>query len=281
MIKVNDVVIKSKYFPDGTLNLSGHDILGKQKDKNYTIQWKFENNEELVILYFISRHLDNLGAISKELFMNYIPNARQDRSKHDTDVFTLKYFAELINSMNFSKVYVLDPHSPVSEALINNIDVVDIKPLVIGALNDIKLFTKAREIILYFPDNGAAKKYEDMFKGFKTCYGIKHRDWNTGVIQGLEVVTNGIDLKDKTVLMIDDIISYGGSLFYSALKLKELGAKHICAYVSHCENSILDKEKGNLIKSLEDGTVEKLYTTKSLFTGTHKNIEVIKLWRKH
>lgn len=123
--------------------------------------------------------------------------------------------------------------------------------------------------------DGAAKKYEDLFKGFKTVYGVKHRDWETGKIQGLEVITNGIDLKDKTVLMWDDIISYGGSMYHSALKLKELGVDKIYAYASHTENSILDKEKGTLIKLLEDGTVERLFTTSSLFTGEHEKIMVL------
>ena len=97
----------------------------------------------------------------------------------------------------------------------------------------------------------------------------------TGQIQGLEVITNGIDLEGKTVLMWDDIVSYGGSMYYGALKLKELGVDKIYAYASHTENSILDKEKGTLIKLLEDGTVERLFTTSSLFTGKHEKITVL------
>ena len=71
--------------------------------------------------------------------------------------------------------------------------------------------------------------------------------------------------------MFDDIISYGGSMYYGALKLKELGVDKIYAYASHTENSILDKEKGTLIKLLE----ERLFTTSSLFTGKHEKITVL------
>jgi chromosomal replication initiator protein len=79
------------------------------------------------------------------------------------------------------------------------------------------------------------------------------------------------------ILMIDDIISYGGSLYHSANKLKELGVGKIYAYATHTENSVLDREKGTLIKSLENGTVEKLFTTNSLYSGKHEKIEVVNI----
>lgn len=70
---------------------------------------------------------------------------------------------------------------------------------------------------------------------------------------------------------------YGGSLYYSAKELKRIGAKTIYAYATHTENSILDREKGTLIKSLEDNTVERLYTTGSLFAGEHEKITVLEV----
>jgi ribose-phosphate pyrophosphokinase len=109
------------------------------------------------------------------------------------------------------------------------------------------------------------------------CYGEKKRDWDTGKILGLNVRTNGMGLGGQTVLMIDDIIAYGGSLYYSAKELKRIGAKTIYAYATHTENSILDREKGTLIKSLEDNTVERLYTTGSLFAGEHEKITVLEV----
>ena len=274
MLKLNGKVVGLNHFPDGTLHMD-IDLDECNKNRNVdclSIFWKFENNEELIALIYLVKHIRSFSKHKPiSLFMNYIPNARMDKVKNNNDVFTLKYFSEIINSLNFKKVVVLDAHSPVSEALINNISIIPLYVYQHGVLKEIK----NADIIIYFPDNGAAKKYEDLFKGFKTVYGVKHRDWETGKIQGLEVITNGIDLKDKTVLMWDDIVSYGGSMYHSALKLKELGVDKIYAYASHTENSILDKEKGSLIKLLEDGTVERLFTTSSLFTGKHNKITVL------
>ena len=75
--------------------------------------------------------------------------------------------------------------------------------------------------------------------------------------------------------MIDDIVSYGGTLAYSGAKLKELGAAEVYAYATHTENSVLDNEKGTLRKKLEDGTVGELYTTDSIYTGANSRITIL------
>ena len=55
------------------------------------------------------------------LVLPFVPNARMDRTHSSKEVFTLKYFAEVINSLEFASVTVLDPHSVVSEALIDRV----------------------------------------------------------------------------------------------------------------------------------------------------------------
>ena len=74
--------------------------------------------------------------------------------------------------------------------------------------------------------------------------------------------------------MIDDICSSGGTRFYSAKKVKELRAGDIAIYGSHCENSILDSERGHLFDDPE--LIHKVYTTDSIFTGKHDKITVLR-----
>lgn len=261
MIKVNDIIINTMKFPDGTPLFNGN-FVNSSKGNKVNILWKFENSEELVTLIFITKHLRFNGITHICLQMPYIPNARQDRVKSEKDVFTLKYFAEIINELRFDMVQVFDPHSPVSEALIDNIKV-NRGTYFINKLIE----TFPTPPVIYYPDNGAYKKYSDFVK-IPACYGVKNRDWSNGKILGLDVITHGIDVKGKTILMIDDIISFGGSMYYGAKKLKKLGCGDIYIYASHVENSIL---KGDLIRS---GLFKEIYTTNSIFTGNHKLIHV-------
>lgn len=278
MIKINGEVVNVEKFPDGTprINLDTDSIEEDEYDgcPCLWIEWFYENNDEVFYLLLVKKHLEKYFTnVDYYLFMPFIPNGRLDRVKNNDEVFTLKYFCEFINSLNFSAVYVLDAHSDVSTALLNNCLCDNSKEYIEKAIQKIGM----RNLILYFPDAGAAKRYSDLFPEIMYCYGEKKRDWKTGKILGLDIRTNGIDLSDKAVLMIDDIIAYGGSLHYSALELKNLGVNEIYAYATHTENSILDREKGTLIKDLENNTVDRLFTTNSLFSGKHEKIEVFEL----
>lgn len=272
MIKVNDQIVEINHYPDGTprINIDMNPI---PSDRTHIIVWNYEGDEEIFYLMLIKKHLENFDLKATFfLILKYIPNARMDRVKSKNEVFTLKYFCEFINSLNFDGVYVLDAHSDVSLALLNRCVNGNPKRYINKAING--CYDKDK-LVLYFPDAGSMKRYSGMFPEIRYCYGEKNRDWKTGMIQGLEIRTNGLDLEGKDVLMIDDIISFGGSLYYSALELKKRGVEKIYAYASHTENSVLNKEKGTLIKLLEDGTVERLFTTDSLFTGEHEKITVM------
>ena len=120
MIKLDDYIINTAVFPDGTSAFRT-----EVPDKNeITITWCFDTNEEMVLLYYLVRHIRAHNSKADLILqMPYIPNARMDRVKNTDEVFTLKYFAEFINSLGFRRVNVYDPHSNVSEALINNISV--------------------------------------------------------------------------------------------------------------------------------------------------------------
>ena len=85
--------VEPKHFPDGTLKLNLPTITPNQ------IAWYYENDAELFTLMCVRKFYHNH---SLSLFMPYIPHARMDRVKNDDEVFTLKYFCEIINSLNFT-----------------------------------------------------------------------------------------------------------------------------------------------------------------------------------
>ena len=266
MIKLNGHIVKQNHFPDGTLLL-------KQEPEVFEVQiieWFFENNEELVSLIFLTKHLREYGVETLYLYMPYLPNARQDRIKDEEDVFTLKYFCEVINSLKFDKVVILDPHSSVSEALLDKVGIELPTDYIAKACDDIRKDIKLAPLMMFYPDEGSMKRYSSMAFG-EYAFGIKKRDWKTGKIEGLDVAGCVDKIKDSAILIIDDICSRGGTFYHSAKKLKELGAKEIYLYITHCENTILE---GELLTS---GLIEKVYTTNSIFTKEHEKIEVFEL----
>ncbi len=263
MITLNGEVINQIQFPDHSLLLKAPTVKNPLK-----LTWNYRSDKELFTVICLRKHFQNQPM---ELFLPYCPHARMDRVKDSEDVFTLKYFAEVINSLNFSKVKILDPHSNVCTALINNVEALSPVGYIQDALSNI-VFQESgscsyharektyRNLITFFPDEGAMKRYSDTTE-LPYAFGVKKRDWKTGKILGLDVI-NAELVKDKNILIIDDICSKGGTFYYSAKALKAAGAKNIYLFVTHCEDSIFD---GDLYMS---SLVKQIYTTDSIFSDT-------------
>ena len=275
MIKIDGKEIILGKFPDGTPLLKPDIDFSKYEEcKRATLTWHFESNEEMVAVMFLTRHLQRNGILFVDLVMPYIPNARQDRVKSSNDVFTLKYFAEFINELAFDTVTVLDPHSSVSEALIDNIIIENPKKYICETIERLEVIRRPilstpvldsnklnpNRLIVFYPDEGAMKRYSGLIN-IPYAFGIKKRDWESGKIAGLDVAGSTNLVAGSDVLIIDDISSRGGTFYHSAKKLKELGADKIYLYVSHCEATILD---GEIFKS---GLIDKVFTTNSIFNA--------------
>lgn len=285
MITINGIEIVRKTFPDGSLCLLDLDNSLLYPNKNYEIVWLYEGDDEIFMLICIVKHLRSkmYNNVDFNLTMPYVVNGRLDRTHSDNEVFTLKYFTEIINNLNFNKVVIVDPHSIVSEALIDNVCVLRPSNIISNVIDKMLCLNDfEREVVIYFPDDGAYKRYKDMpcFNDLKCVYGKKERDWNTGEILGIEIYDkNGCkltnELENCDVLMVDDIISYGGTLAYSADKLKAMGAAHISAYATHVEDSAINTDKGTLLKRINSGVVDFVYTTNSLFHEEHPNFVIV------
>ena len=238
-------------FPDCTLHLKLPDIAIS------AVTWHYENDAELFTLMCIVDHYGHIPT----LYMPYLPHARMDRVKASTDVFTLKTFAKAINALGFDTVRMLDVHSNVGMALIDHAEAM---PLTLASfhewvIDEVQERCDGAEPLLFFPDEGAMKRYSDSI-GMKYAFGMKKRDWETGNILGLDIINKEL-VRDRDVLIIDDICSRGGTFYHSAKALKEAGAKSVFLAITHAEDTMVSGGMYN-----EPGLIEHIFTTNSLFT---------------
>lgn len=268
MIYVNGNKIEFTSFPDGTTSFRYDPLKDPTCFDGFQITWEYDGDHECILLWYLVNHIRNCcGAyIPITLWMPYIPNARMDRVKSGDEVFTLKWFAQFLNSMRFDNVKVHDPHSNVSAALIDNIEVVPAHDC-IEVVSDILNNEKGLNVLYCYPDEGAAKRYSEQICG-EYVFGIKHRDWRSGKIERLEL-SGAEKVNGRNILIVDDICSRGGTFTHMAKALKNAGANEIFLYVTHCENTI---ENGSV---LTDGMISHVFTTRSIYRGIHEKITVI------
>lgn len=245
MIKVNGHILQPTIFPDNTSQVWNipQEVL---ENKFIKIIWEYNHEGELFHLLQLNDILKINKPKQKVLEMDYLPYARQDKHISNQASFALHTFANVINSMEFDNVQVLDAHSSVASNIINNF--VDIFPQhqIDNAIKE----TESDTIAL--PDAGAYARYGKKYLNYPQIIGNKKRNQQTGYIE--EYTFTG-DVKDKKVLIIDDICDGGMTFRLLARDLLKNGAKEVNLYVSH---GIFSKGLDVLYK---DG-VNKILTSK-------------------
>lgn len=163
-----------------------------------------------------------------DVYLPFIPYARQDRVCNEGDSLSAAVMASLINSCKFRNVTTLDPHSDVIVSLIDNVRVIT-QDRIISAY--VRLFDGRFDMVIA-PDAGAAKKAKRVAEvlGLEVAVAHKSRNMSTGEITEYEF---SADVKGKSVLVVDDLIDGGYTFIKLAEKLSELGVKKKVLYATH------------------------------------------------
>lgn len=201
--------------------------------------------------------LKRIGCTDITLFCPYFPGGRQDRVANAGEPFTAKVYADIINSLEFTKVQILYPHSDVTAALLNNCEI--LYPNFHTIVDD----TDA----IIIPDAGATKKIESFDLGKPLVQCLKTRDTTTGKLSGFECYG---DVANKDVMIIDDICQGGGTFLGLYDVLIEKGAKSVSLFVAHgfFDNGIEPFEK-----------FKRIISTNSVSDRlSQKNYQCINIW---
>lgn len=117
------------------------------------------------------------------------------------------------------------------------------------------------DVVIVFPDNGAFKRFDHLFRGDTkkfTCYVCsKMRDGDKRKVQ--IVTRSGVtDIKGATAVIVDDLVRTGGTILETATLLRQEGAAKVVAAFVHA-----DFDKGAVYKFLTDPRLDAIYCTNS------------------
>lgn len=229
------------------------------------ITLRIRNLNQLMLLFLATDALKRSGVKEIEVFIPYLPFARQDRVMVSGEPLSVKVISDLINLQNYSKVTIYDAHSEVSLALINNAVGIDNHSFVKEVLKD------KENYLICSPDAGAYKKI------FKLCQKIgykdeivlcnKVRDVSNGKIQNIMIANN--DLQGKDLYILDDICDGGGTFTILSKELKKKNCGKVNLIVSH---GIFSKGEEPLKEN-----IDMVYTTDSFKDITSDYIKQVKL----
>ncbi len=239
----SDIKYKISKFPDGQqqitiLEFDSFDSskIGQEYEIYGPVQIKsrLNNFQDLELIICAAKSLRSLGVKEIHLYVPYFMGARSDRKFEEGSNNYLKdVICPIINSLNFESVTVLDPHSHVLEACLNNFKKESNYGLTKWALGYIDEGMEGNYILIS-PDAGASHKINFIYEQLKLQNGYKgdiitcskERDGEGKLTR--TVVPISLEDCTKDLIIIDDICDGGRTFINIAKYIKEVHPKSDC-----------------------------------------------------
>lgn len=227
-IKADFVKSEVKVFPDG--------------ESKITLKGKFSKTKTIVVQSIYppvdSNLIQALSLISKAkeyskevvVVVPYLGYARQDREFLPGEIVTMKVIGKLFRGAGANRVIVVDIHSKIG------LKHFKIKTQNLSAIPDLVNYFKKIKLkhpLVVSPDQGGKERAKEFARLFQSDYIAlkKKRDRKTGKVQ---IETAGLEeVKGRDLIVVDDMISTGGSIIKATEFLKKQKCNKIFVACTH------------------------------------------------
>jgi len=227
-LKANFVKSQLRVFPDGEskITLSSEPKKGTIVVVQSTYPPVDTNLLQAILLVSKARQF-SANVIVVIPYMGY---ARQDREFLPGEVVTMQVIAKLFKTAGASKIIVVDIHSLIGlrqfKMPAKNVSAI---PELVRYFKKLRL----KEPLVVSPDLGGKERAKEFARHFKTDFIVlkKQRNRKTGKVK--IVSSNLSDVSGRDLILVDDMISTGGSIIKATEFLKKQKCKRVYAVCTH------------------------------------------------
>jgi ribose-phosphate pyrophosphokinase len=210
-------------------------------------------NEHLMELLIMIDALRRASADRITAVIPYYGYARQERKVKPRTPISAKLVADLITAAGANRVLSVDLHAGQIQGFFNiPFDHLYAKPVLLDYLQK----NVIDDIVVVSPDAGGAERaraYGKVLKAPLTMIDKRRPEANIS-----EVMNVIGEVKDKTAIIIDDMIDTAGTICKAAEALKEHGAKAVYACCSHAVLS------GPAVERITDSVIKEMVVTNTI-----------------
>lgn len=253
--KLNGNLIKTeiRIFPDGESKIT---LKGKiSKDKIIVVQSIFPpvDSNLFQALSLISKAREYSSEVV--IVVPYLGYARQDREFLPGEIVSMKVLGQLFKGVGASKIIVVDIHSKIGLKLFR------IKSENVTAIPDLVGYFKKLDLknpLVISPDQGGKQRAKEFADEYKSEFLAlkKQRDRKTGKVQ---IKTENLDeVQGRDLVIVDDMISTGGSIIKATEFLKKQKCKRVfvaCTHALLIDNAEKKIRKAGVAKIISTNTI--------------------------
>ncbi|MDR3113745.1 MAG: ribose-phosphate pyrophosphokinase [Endomicrobium sp.] len=210
-------------------------------------------NENLMELLIIADALKRASAKSITAVMPYYGYGRQDRKAEPRVPITARLVANLLAASGITRVLTMDLHAGQIQGFFNiPVDHLYGVPVILNYFESKKL----SDAVIVSPDAGGVERARIFAKHFNADLAIiDKRRPRPNEASVMNIIG---DVKDKTCIILDDLVDTAGTLTKVASAIKEKGAARVFATASHGVLSGSAKQK------IYESCIEELVITDSI-----------------
>ncbi|MEM2948226.1 MAG: ribose-phosphate diphosphokinase [Candidatus Anstonellales archaeon] len=250
--------IEVKNFPDGDSYVR---ILEPEKFKGkevtiYARLWP-EQNSRIFELILTARTLQKIGAEIEGAVIPYLPYSRQDKTFLEGEALSIDILLSMLRESGVEKIITFDCHFIKTGSGEYERAGMKIKNISLGG----KLIEKAKEefsknLITISPDEGAGYMAEKSMKKVRGEY-VKGKE----AYRKIEKVEGVQEVMGRDVLIIDDMISTGGTMVRALENVKKAGARKVGVATVHAFflKDSLQRIEGSADYIITSNTIQNKY----------------------
>ncbi|TQR34574.1 ribose-phosphate pyrophosphokinase [Campylobacter sp. MIT 99-7217] len=253
-----------KRFSDGEISVQIDESV-RGKDVFIIQSTCVPTNDNLMELLILTDALKRSSASSITAIIPYFGYARQDRKSTPRVPITAKLVANLIQTAGIDRVATIDLHAGQIQGFFD-IPVDNLYGSII--FNDYIRAKNFKDPIIASPDIGGIARARSVAKSFDLDIVIvdKRRE-RANESEVMNIIGN---VKDKDVILVDDIIDTAGTITKAAEVFKEKGAKSVMACCTHAVLS------GPAYERISSGALDELVVTDTIpLKQEHSKIKVL------
>ena len=257
-LKLKLVNTNIRRFADGEIyieineNIRGNSVFVVQSTSNPA-------NDNLMELLLVIDALKRSSAKNVTAVIPYFGYARQDRKVAPRTSISAKVVANLITNAGASRVVTVDLHAGQIQGFFDMpVDNLFTTPLFAKYIK--KKFSN-KKLICVSPDVGGVQRTRGLATRIKADLAIiDKRRAAPGKSQVMNIIG---DVKNKTCIIVDDIIDSGGTIVNAVEALKKNGANEVYVFITHAVLS------GDAVKKIKNSKIKKLIITDTI-DNSHK-----------